>query len=446
MVKRPGGDDERSGAVDPSVSGTPFETAESAFAEGGESAFEAEPAFEEVVLRTSDAEAEKAFAASLVELDRADREAGLLDNLDTAGPAPWDEAVVSDDELVASLGRSVHEADLMLLASIDPRDLSENLSGSTTSAPSTASRHGSHRCATTRSSRWSDPSRARPTSPRWHSSTRSPWPGAPPATPRARRSRLPAPWPRHSPGFAAALRAGEISDTHCSILVEKTRVVADETVLVEIERRVLPKARRLTAGEFAGEVATTIARLDRDAAARLKRARATRRVWARQLEDGMGYLGLTHDWSTIQAIHDAGSADGRCLQVQRGGTGAVADGVEDATADACRADALAARVLGQVHDDGSVSWDRDNVAVTVNVVIDLATLRGESDQIAILDGQPVPGQIGREIAQFATWWRRLVTDPVDGHLLDYGRTTYLPDKLRRFVLARDGACRTHYCT
>ena len=127
MVKRPGGDDERSGAVDPSVSGTPFETAESAFAEGGESAFEAEPAFEEVVLRTSDAEAEKAFAASLVELDRADREAGLLDNLDTAGPAPWDEAVVSDDELVASLGRSVHEADLMLLASIDPRDLSENL-------------------------------------------------------------------------------------------------------------------------------------------------------------------------------------------------------------------------------------------------------------------------------------------------------------------------------
>jgi len=74
------------------------------------------------------------------------------------------------------------------------------------------------------------------------------------------------------PGFAAALRAGEITDGHCSILVEKTRVVADEAVLAEIERRVLPKARRLTAGEFAGEVAKVIARLDRDAAARLKRA------------------------------------------------------------------------------------------------------------------------------------------------------------------------------
>jgi len=50
-------DDERSGAVGPSVSGTPFETDESAFAEAGDSAFEAASAFEDVVLRTSDAEA-----------------------------------------------------------------------------------------------------------------------------------------------------------------------------------------------------------------------------------------------------------------------------------------------------------------------------------------------------------------------------------------------------
>ena len=169
-------------------------------------------------------------------------------------------------------------------------------------------------------------------------------------------------------------------------------------------------------------------------------------MWARQLDDGMGYLGLTHDWSTIQAIHDAVGKDGRCLQVARGGAGAVAEGVEDATADACRADALAARVLGEVHDDGSVSWDRDYVAVTVNVVMDLDTLRGESEQIALVDGQPVPAEIGREVAQHATWWRRLVTDPVDGHLLDYGRTTYLPEKLRRFVLAREDGCRTPHCT
>ena len=136
-------------------------------------------------------------------------------------------------------------------------------------------------------------------------------------------------------------------ETHCKILVEKTRVVADESVLAEIERRVLPKAKRLAPGEFGGEVAKVIARLDRDAAARAKKARATRRVWSRQLEDGMGYLGLTHDWSTIQAIAKTVDDDGHCLQVERGGAGAVAEGVEDATADACRADAIAAIVLGE---------------------------------------------------------------------------------------------------
>ena len=128
--------------------------------------------------------------------------------------------------------------------------------------------------------------------------------------------------------------------------MEKTRVVADECVLPELERRVLPRATRLAPAQFGAEVAKAVARLDRDAAARVAKARATRRVWTRQLEDGMGYLGVTHDWSTIQAIADTVATDGRCLQVQRGGSGAVGEGDLDATADACRADAFAARMLG----------------------------------------------------------------------------------------------------
>ena len=83
------------------------------------------------------------------------------------------------------------------------------------------------------------------------------------------------------PGSGAALATGEVSELYCRILVEKTRVVADETVLAEIERRVLPKAKRLAPGEFGGEVAKAVARLDRDATQRAKNARATRRVWTR---------------------------------------------------------------------------------------------------------------------------------------------------------------------
>ena len=187
---------------------------------------------------------EIALVADLAELDRLDREAGRLDDLDTAGPAPWDEAVVSDDELVASLGRTVHEADLMLLASIDPRDLSENLVrvDYLRALDRIAARVASMRHAAVvalvgeRSSEAYLPevaleheiSVARRTS-RYAA-------GKAIEVARALATTF--------PGFAAALRAGEITDGHCSILVEKTRVVADETVLAEIERRVLPKARR----------------------------------------------------------------------------------------------------------------------------------------------------------------------------------------------------------
>jgi len=42
--------------------------------------------------------------------------------------------------------------------------------------------------------------------------------------------------------------------------------------------------------------------------------------------------------------------------------------------------------------------------------------------------------------------RRLVTDPVTGHLLDYGRTTYdIPEQLRRYLIARDRTCRFTGC-
>ena len=73
---------------------------------------------------------ELALIAELAEMDRADREAGLLEVWDwglEVVEAAWVEAVVTDDELVSGLARGVHEADLMLLASIDPRNLSANL-------------------------------------------------------------------------------------------------------------------------------------------------------------------------------------------------------------------------------------------------------------------------------------------------------------------------------
>jgi hypothetical protein len=56
--------------------------------------------------------------------------------------------------------------------------------------------------------------------------------------------------------------------------------------------------------------------------------------------------------------------------------------------------------------------------------------------------------MARDLAfEAGSTWRRLVTDPLSGQLLDYGRTTYRPPVgLAEFVKARDMTCRTPTCT
>jgi len=68
-------------------------------------------------------------------------------------------------------------------------------------------------------------------------------------------------------------------------------------------------------------------------------------------------------------------------------------------------------------------------------------LMGLDEQAGVLAGYgPIPAQAARELAGDATW-RRLLTDPLSGQLLDLGRTTYRPSAaLAEFVRARDHRC------
>ena len=248
------------------------------------------------------------------------------------------------------------------------------------------------------------------------------------------------------PLFLAALGAGEVSEWHCRELVAGTCHVSDAAVIAALQGRLLPKAKRATPGEFRREVRKAVVDLDAERAAeRVARARAERYVSCRPLEDGMGFLGVVSDWPTIHAMHATITAEGRVLQLERGGAQAARAGDDDALADACRADVFATRVLGHVAEDGSLVWNRSETHVTLTVVMDLDTLRGEADRHALIDGEPMPAGIGRQVAETATRWRRAVTDPVTGHLLDYGREQYLPERLRDYILARDH-CRVPGCT
>ena len=391
---------------------------------------------------------ERAFARELV----LEHLAELVDQEAIAEANGWGPVAgcevdpFTDDELVVGLAGPVHESDLLLLASIHPDALESNAArlAFVAAADRVAALVAGLRCEALVAFAGEEPTGdylvevagehevavARRSS-RYAA-------GRDIEVARSLRTTF--------PRFGLALLAGEVSEGHCRALVERTRVVTDPAVLVAIESRVLRKAKRLPVGKFGDEVAKAITALDAYAIARHRRAKDSRCVYSRPLPDGLGFMGIVDDWGTISALRATIDADAQVLRAERGGAAAVPED-DDARVGACRADALAARVLGTVDEDGTVTWEpRDSVQVTLDLVIDLTTLRGEDDRLALLEGQPVPAQIAREWVDAVRTWRRVVTDPVDGHLLDYGTRQYLPDRLRRYVLARDGGCIAPDCS
>jgi hypothetical protein len=93
-------------------------------------------------------------------------------------------------------------------------------------------------------------------------------------------------------------------------------------------------------------------------------------------------------------------------------------------------------------------YSRSGIRAQVQIVVSLETLLGLDDEPAELAGHgPVTAATARDLAfGLGSTWRRLVTDPVTGYLLDYGRKTYRPPAaLADHVRARDLTCRTPNC-
>ena len=89
---------------------------------------------------------------------------------------------------------------------------------------------------------------------------------------------------------------------------------------------------------------------------------------------------------------------------------------------------------------------RKNSAMTINVLVDLPTLLGLANNPAELSGYgPIPATLARELAS-SHQWRRFITDPITGELLDLGREKYQPPAaLAEFIAARDKTCRFPGC-
>jgi hypothetical protein len=179
-------------------------------------------------------------------------------------------------------------------------------------------------------------------------------------------------------------------------------------------------------------VRRAVLRVDPDGQDRRHRAaREDRRVTLTPLPDGMADLTATLPAEQATAIYQ------RVADLARR---APAD---DRSADARRADVLAGLLLG-TRDTGGTAATRPLVHVTVAAT----TLLGLDDEPADLAGYgPVPAAVARRTAADPSGtWRRLLTDPVDGTLLDHGRRTYRPPvALADHVRARDVTCRFPGC-
>ena len=113
--------------------------------------------------------------------------------------------------------------------------------------------------------------------------------------------------------------------------------------------------------------------------------------------------------------------------------------------DAHRADAMTAIAALFLETNGDQVMNHGR-PITVNLTIDLPTLLGLSENPGQLSGYgAIPATVARELAADGKW-RKFITDPTTGNLLDFGRESYLPPQaLRDFLLARDKTCRFPGC-
>lgn len=248
------------------------------------------------------------------------------------------------------------------------------------------------------------------------------------------------------PNTCAALAMGEISTAHAHAIARESVSALNrglpESVIFEIENRAISYAEFHTPSQVGNLVRKVIAeRTPREFEEVHQNARELRRVSSFDEPDGMATviaLLPAHEAKTVMNAIEA--------YILRNPEGDEGKGEEPGLSkDMKRADALAAIARGYL------ASTLDQVKphrrpLTVNVTIDLPTLLGLAENPGELAGYgPIPAQVAREIAGDAQW-KRFITEPITGNLLDFGREHYEPPQaLKDFLIARDRTCRFPGC-
>lgn len=287
----------------------------------------------------------------------------------------------------------------------------------------------------------------------------------------------------------AALARGQIDATRAGVLVDRLAGLP-VPVTLDVQEAVLPAAPGRTATQLAGDVDRALITVDpAEAAARRQHARTRRCVERpRALPDGMARLTAVlaaPDATRIHTTLDAAARTARAAGDPRTVDQLRADGLTDLVLHrACAAalptvpasgdpapgpgtdlpgsdptdDAPAPHAVlvdgvvltgvtaADVEHPGDLADEtcpsrRRRPTTTVHVTVPFSTLMGVDDQPGELAGYgPVDAATARALAVGGVW-RRLVTDPLSGSLLDLGRTRYRPTAaLDEHVRTRDRTC------
>ena len=261
----------------------------------------------------------------------------------------------------------------------------------------------------------------------------------------------------HLPTICSALATGEISAAHATVIAKESAEIisrgASESVIKEIEEKALAHAEFHTPSQVANKVRATIAKLApsefEDA---VSIARDARRVSLFPESDGMCTLVAflpAQDAQTIMLAIDKLARTDIKESLHDGATSnsalpAMLD-KDSRSIDMKRADALTQ--LATAYLATSINELKTHRRpVTVNLTIDLPTLMGLAENPGQIAGYgAIPASVARELAADAKW-RRFITDPVTGNLIDYGRQSYEPPQdLKDFLIARDQTCRFPGC-
>ena len=280
------------------------------------------------------------------------------------------------------------------------------------------------------------------------------------------------------PNTCSALALGEISSAHATVIARETASAIhdgmSESAIFDIETRAIAYAEFHTPGQVANHVRNSVAKYSpEEFEESVARATSMRRVTCYNDADGISTVVAILPAADAQIVmnsieafilradqlsqselnvrgskdRDSQGSDGNLLLGKTEGlTGSQAHtNGQTLTKDMRRADALSsicAQFLSQL-DDAVTPHRRP---LTVNVTIDLPTLLGLAENPGQLAGYgPIPAAVARELASDGRW-KRFITEPQTGNLLDFGRESYEPpQQLKDFLIARDRTCRFPGC-